>query len=898
MFNSTLNEDSFAKMVNLCPGLMCISHFNGAFKYANPAFSEILGYNYDELMQLNVFSIIHPDDSNMVKHGIQKASEEKTHVFPLEYRYQCKSGEYKWISWEVKIEYEEDLVYGAGFDVTERRAIEQSLKTKRERQNNIFRNADAIILHIDKDGIIQFCEGKAIGKIDRKVEDLLGRSIFELSNNDETIASSFKKVLQGEFISIELKVSDYIFKIDGSPYLDENNNVTGLIAIASDTTSRKLSEAKLKESQQKYKGITLNVPAGILSFDKMGNVTFVNPKALEILGSPSEEATMSINLFTFPPLVECGVSRLCMECIDKKKTVTAEENYVTKWGRHIVLRILATPIMDDDGTVISAITIIEDFSERKRLEKELLLAKEQAEISNKAKSQFLANMSHEIRTPMNGILGFMGLLERTNLSTEQREFLKEAQSASEMLLYIINDILDFSKIDAGKLSMEKISFNIGTVLRDAVSLIVPVASDKHLEISTQIDPDVPWEVIGDPARLRQIIINLLSNAVKFTKKGKVSVKVSSKETQEGKAVIHFEVQDTGIGISAEAVKKLFQPFTQADSSTTRSFGGTGLGLAICKELVKLMDGDIGVESVLGQGSVFQFYVILEISKKVSDLNEQEEIQNQTVLIVDSNDDDRMRMVDYLKGKGFKILEAESAEKAIAVSALNAASADKVDIAVVDSGLKEIDAYQLAATIRQIPTIKDMKLILLTSPSEGETVIKPEEYNYDEYLDKPVSKEQFIKCVSGFASAKHEVNASEVITDNASIAESTVERNEYRILLADDNEMNRKIVTTMLKQRNLSCDIAFDGAEALKALAHKDYDIVFMDCQMPVMDGYESTVRIREMEKDKKHTRIIAMTANAMEGDRKKCLDAGMDDYIRKPVSYDSLYSMIDRYSSK
>lgn len=424
---------------------------------------------------------------------------------------------------------------------------------------------------------------------------------------------------------------------------------------------------------------------------------------------------------------------------------------------------------DEIGELCKWFNVFADvYEEKGRTEMELIQSKEAAEAANIAKSRFLANMSHEIRTPINGIIGYLNILSLTNPTKEQQEFIHNAKSASQSLMHLINDILDFSKIEAGKLVMEQVSFRLRESIEEAVLLHMPKASEKKLELKCRIAPDIPVEVRGDSARLRQVIANLVSNAIKFTDKGEVLITVSSSEEPEDIALIHVEVKDTGIGIQAEDINKLFISFNQADASTTRKYGGTGLGLAISKELVKMMDGDIWVESTFGQGSVFIFEVRFQISQRANL----------------KTDYDPKTETDIQRSK------------------------------------------EQAANI------------------DFDTIAKP------------------------------------------------------RILLVEDVEFNMKIAEYMLQKHNFNCDTVMDGEEAVKAIMQKDYDIVFMDCQMPVMDGYESTRRIREWEADRRHTVVIAMTANAMEGDRQKCILAGMDDYISKPLNFDIVLRMIQEYYYK
>jgi len=802
----------------------------------------------------------------------------------------------------------------AAIDITERKQSEEKLRETRDYLENLISYANAPIVVWDP--------SFKITRFNNAFERLTGLSASEAlgaplnilfpENSRDKSLEHIRRTLSGErWDAVEIP----ILKMDGSirTVLWNSANIHGsngstviaTIAQGQDITDRKLAEEELRrardelelrvqertselqktnetlqESEERFRKTFDQSPIGAAMVALDYKYLRINPAYCRIMGYSREElSSLTFVILTHPDDLEADLKqarRLAEGVIDRYQM---DKRYIRKDGKIIWGHLSVSTVKDASGRPLYFLPMIEDITERKNVEIALREARDAAETAAQAKSDFMANMSHEIRTPMNAVIGMTSLLlGDETLAPEHRDFVETIRTSGDALMVIINDILDFSKMDHEKTILEAQPFDLCCCIEESIDMIAVLAKEKKLNLAYEIDENVPQVVIGDPTRLRQILVNLLNNAVKFTNMGEVKLSVSD-QVFSNIHEIHFAIKDTGIGISTEDIEKLFKPFSQVEASTTRNYGGTGLGLAICKKLVELMDGRLWLESELGKGSTFHFTIrTTTASHYAGPLLKiiQPQLVGKHVLIVDGNKTNRRILGLQAYSWGMVPMIASSGEDALSWIKRG----DGFDLAIIDESLVDIDGLALAKEMRKIQSA--LPIVLLASLGHHETFDI-----YSAVLSKPIKPAQLYAILLELF-AKKPGDGSYRADDKGQAFDSSL------ILLAEDNTSSQKVIMAMLKRLGYRADAVANGIEALQALNRQHYDLVLMDIRMPEMGGLDTTKIIRQRWPDN-GPKVIAITAFAMEGDKKRCLDSGMEDYISKPVKIGELAEVLRKY---
>jgi two-component system sensor histidine kinase/response regulator len=889
---------------------------DGLCTSANKAAADVLGIPRERLLEQNFRTISSWRDSGLLAHA--EATLQRGHPFDGRLPIITTSGRDLCLEWRLRrIDLDTAPSLLVVFeDITERDRAEKALRLT---QLSVDKSAD-LIHWVDREGRVIYVSDSTCQRHGYSRDELLKMTVFDLNPTmtPETWAERWISYEDGGSHTIETvhrtKQGD-IFPLELTLNYVESDGMTYQFAYARDITNRVRLEESLRLTQFSVDKATDYV----FWVGPEGRFVFVSEAACRRLGYSREEL-LEMTIFDIDPQAPQNWSEHFRE-IKERGSFTFEKVHQTKGGETFPVEITVNYV-EFNGKEYDFASC-RDITERRRVEEKLRRAKEAAEaanrelehaihranesaaeaqLANEAKSVFLANMSHEIRTPMNGTIGMIDLLLETDLDAEQRDLSQTARSSADALLTVIGDILDFSKIEAGRLETEALDFDLRTSLEDLAAFLVYRAREKGLELNVLIAAGVPSALRGDPGRLRQVLTNLVGNAIKFTERGEVSIDVAVEAEDEATVTLRFCVRDTGVGISPDQIERLFEPFTQADLSTTRVYGGTGLGLSIVKGLVQAMGGCVGVESDVGGGSTFWFTVAMAKGSPGSAVLYERDagsISGLRILAVDDNETNRRVLAGMLESWGCRHTEVATAEAALRLLREAAAEGDPFRIAVLDKHMPHFDGEMLGATIRDDVKLRDAALVMMTSgPARGDAA-RVAKAGFAAYLVKPVRQSQLHDCLVAVRGQGTRIRGRPASTRPIITRHTLAEREKgrVRILLAEDNPVNQKVALKILEKLGYRADVVGTGSETVQALLSSEYDLVLMDVQMPEMDGMEATRRIRDPNTGaiNPRTPIVALTAHAMGGDRQKCVDAGMDGYLTKPIKASELAAELARW---
>lgn len=914
------SERRFRRIFDAAPtGILIVNPDDLSIFDVNDCTIKWFGYSHDELVLMKL--------SDILDASIEEIEQRKSIVlqqgiyFSSHSKYKCKDGSHLLVeATSLKMMFAEQIrVLIFIRDVTKEIEAQIQLKQNEQRFRSLIeKNADLIAM-LDPNGNIIYSSPQSLHIFGYNPEELIGKKAFSLVHPDdvEEVQRAFQNVM---ITSGSIQPTYYrALNNDGSiKYLFstatnhlETPEINAIVVNTHDITAQWEAQIKLNAIHNRYQKIIENTPISMVILDQDFNIRFANIAFLELFKFKKTEIFDHSFLMVVPQVSLALFNKRLIQFLQSDVELPTEMTLEDKLQNQLTVLSNSIKIKDqnDDWQMVMFIL---DISERKYAEELLKEAKEQtdqynqdlselndelsesisranelaikAEAASLAKSEFLANMSHELRTPLNGIVGMLELLLTTRLNSDQLEFAKTANQSAENLLSLINDILDFSKIEAGKLELEYIEFDLRAKVEEVIDVVVLRAQEKKLEFASIISHQIPSRVIGDPNRIRQVLLNLVNNAIKFTETGEVVVKLTLIGIVNNYAEILFEVIDTGIGIPIDRKHRLFQSFSQVDASTTRKYGGTGLGLAICKQLIDAMKGQIGVDSEENKGSNFWFKIALRIGVPIEETTQREleGLRNTHVLIVDDNITNRTVFKEYLRTWGCTFEEAIDGIEALELMNRTVSIGQPFDVALLDMQMANMDGLSLATNISKSTELSKTKLVLLTSMGIISNIEQLRQVGFCAYLTKPIKSSQLLSVLLA-------INRNEILLPDMELTEHSMHKRIansqlIKCLLVEDNLINQKVATKMLESLGCHVDTAVNGKEALDILDDKSNNIVFMDVQMPVMGGFEATELIREREKTtRQRVPIVAMTAHAMKGDREKCIEVGMDEYISKPV---------------
>ena len=882
--------------VEQSPANIVITNLDGDIVYVNSKFTQTTGYPSEETLGKN---------PRILKSGFTPPHEYKRlwdtiksgRTWNGEFYNRKKNGDLYWESATISAIMNENgeptHFLAVKEDITERKRMSEKLAKSEAELRALFGAMQDVVMVFDRQGRYVQIAPTSTQQLYQSPQEMLGKTVFDVLPQAlaQRIYDSIQEVLQtNKMVHVEymLKPEDSQEEVWKDAAVSPLTQDT-VFWIARDITERKRIEAELLREKHFQEALIRNSPTSIVVLDNHGNIVSCNPAFEQLFGyAASEAAGKNLDSLLTTP-----------ETIDQARTYTHQSltGRVHGFGKRrrrdgsfASVEIFGVPLIVSEER-IGTLAIYHDITELER-------ARMEAEEASHAKSEFLANMSHEIRTPMNGVMGMLELALETPLTSEQRDYLETSLHSAEALLAILNDILDFSKIEAGRLELEKINFNLRNTVEDVAYTLAARAQGKGLEMACLIHPDISADLRGDPGRLRQILVNLVGNAIKFTHQGEIVIQAEPIKETESEAIVHFSVQDTGIGISPERKSAIFDRFTQADGSTTRKYGGTGLGLTISKQLVEVMGGKIGVESTPGVGSTFWFDLTFEKQPPEKrgtaplSLLGPVKLSAARILVVDDNQTNRFILTKNVEAMGCRVDSVASGAKALESLRNAHRLADPYHLVLLDMQMPAMDGEQTARAIKSDPAVKDVKILILTSMGHRGDAARMESLGCSGYLLKPV-KQQMLFDATMAVLGREKVESPALITRHI-LAEQR--KFGLRLLLAEDNPINQKLAITVLQKAGYSVDSVDNGQDAVSKAKANQYNAILMDIQMPDIDGFEATQQIRAWEEDHGgHIPIIAMTAHAMQGDRERCLEAGMDDYVTKPLHPPVLISALNRW---
>ena len=905
------SEEKFRTLFDRSPHAIALTEMKtGKIVDVNDKFCQLTEYKKNEVIgrsttQLGFYS---EDDRNRFVDELTDSGK----VHGLEMDFRAKHGSIiNAHMFAVPIQFEgEALVLTEFHDVTEQKRTKEALLESEEKFRSLAENQHDVVWTVNENLEVDYISPSCFKMTGTTAEETIGKNPKEFYTEESyqrvimKLAEERQKSaneMQPGVLEVEQYHEDgHLFPVEITcmPVIIDNK-VVGVQGITRDITERKNAEKALRESEERYKALFERSLELVYLCDFEGNFIDANDTALKSLGYTKKDIK-SLNFSSIlvgdqlPPAIE-AVEEILKTGFQKD---VVEFKLRRKDGEHIFVESQGALIYRD-GKPYAIQAIARDITERKRAEDALNKAKEAAETANKAKSEFLANMSHEIRTPMNSVIGFTDMLLDTDLNEEQNDYATTAKRSGEALLSLIDDILDFSKIEAGELDFEEIAFDPELLAHDVCAVTRPRIGLKPIEILCRIGDNLPSYVRGDPGRFRQVLTNFMGNASKFTNSGEIELSLDIEEEEDDRVMLHTTIRDTGIGLPKDKLATIFEPFKQADGSTTRKYGGTGLGLSICKKISELMGGDVWTESEPEKGSIFHFTVWLgKAEEKAAKRFTPVSLSGKKALIVDDNQSNLDILTHVLESAGMDVNVLRNGKEVIPTLQKALETKDFFDVAIIDIQMPDMSGYEVAKAIRDSKSlIRTLPMIALSSLMEGDARLCKES-GFDGFLSKPIRRVKlFQMMVRLIEEAKTKGQKTGGIRKKIMTQYSVLEelKHSVRILLAEDNPVNQKLAKMMLIKAGYQVEAANNGKEAVEkyTASPKDFDLIFMDVQMPQMDGLEATKAIRQGGFDT--IPIVAITAHAMKGDREMCLEAGMNDYITKPIKREIVFEVLEKW---